>query len=143
MIKNIYQNSEIMAIIIYSNHEEEGIKFLTPNNFSQQLGYMKRPKGYIINPHVHIPFSREVFYTKEVLFIKKGKMRIDFYDNDQNYIESKILSQGDVILLAFGGHGIEILEETEIIEVKQGPYAGELDKNHFKPVEKSQVTFRE
>jgi hypothetical protein len=67
-----------------------------------------------------------------VLFIKKGKVRIDFYDNAQNYIDTRTLETGDIILLASGGHGFEMLEQTEMIEVKQGPYAGEdEDKTKF------------
>ena len=56
---------------------------------------------------------------------------MDFYDSDQCYLESRILEAGDVILLATGGHGFEVLEEIEMIEVKQGPYAGEVDKTRF------------
>jgi mannose-6-phosphate isomerase-like protein (cupin superfamily) len=96
---------------------------------------MKRPKNYVIPPHVHNPVQREVFYTKEVLFIKSGKVRVDFYDEDRNYLKSTILEVGDVILLAYGGHGFEMLEDTEMIEVKQGPYAGDQDKTRFEPVE--------
>lgn len=143
MIKSISINSKILAIILYANHDEEGIHFLTPENFTQQLGYMKRPKGYIIKPHKHIQFTREIVFTKEVLYIKRGKIRIDFYDDNQNYIESKILNKGDVILLAFGGHGIEVVEETEIIEVKQGPYAGTLDKSFFDPIDHSQIIIKD
>jgi len=73
------------------------------------------------------------------LFIKAGKVRLDFYDDEKNYLKSIILEEGDVILLANGGHGFEMLEETEIIEVKQGPYAGEMDKVRFEPIDKSQV----
>ena len=110
---------------------KEGIEFFTPNDFSQQLAYMNRPAGYKIAPHVHNKVQREVFYTQEVLFIKKGKVKIDFYDNDKNRIETRILETGDVIMLASGGHGFEMLEPTEMIEVKQGPYAGEDDKTRF------------
>ena len=85
---------------------------------------MKRPKDYVIPPHVHNPVTREVQFTQEVLFIKSGRVRGDFYDDNRNYLESRILNQGDVILLAHGGHGFEMLEESEIIEVKQGPYVG-------------------
>lgn len=80
---------------------------------------MKRPANYVIAPHVHNVLVREVQYTQEVLFIKSGRVRVDFYDDDKNYLESRILNQGDVILLAHGGHGFEMLEESEIIEVKQ------------------------
>ena len=103
---------------------------------------MNRPRGYVILPHVHNPVPREVEFTKEVLFIKSGKVRVDFYDDDKNYLESRVLNQGDVILLAFGGHGFEMLEPTEIIEVKQGPYAGEADKTRFTGIAADQVQIK-
>ena len=121
-------------MLLRTTYQAGGIQFFTPNDFSQQLAYMNRPEGYVIAPHVHNAVPREVQFTKEVLFIKSGKVRVDFYDDDQIYLESRILQQGDVILLAFGGHGFEMLEASEIIEVKQGPYAGEADKTRFTPV---------
>ena len=137
MIQKILHNGRLLSIIIKACYKKEGIEFFTPNEFSQQLAYMNRPKGYVIAPHIHNAILREVQFTKEVLFIKRGKLKIDFYDDDKNYLESHILETGDVILLAYGGHGIEMLEETEMIEVKQGPYAGEMDKIRFDLVVKS------
>ena len=130
-IYHIKHNEELLAIIISSNFKKEGIEFFTPNDFSQQLGYMKRPKGYKIKPHIHNDIPRSVNYTQEVLFIKSGKVKVNFYSNEKIYLESKILHQGDIILLAKGGHGFEILEDSEMIEVKQGPYSGEIDKTRF------------
>lgn len=137
MIQEFKHNNQILAIIISHQYSEPGIHFFTPNDLSQQLAYMRHPAGKIIQPHVHNPVPREVHYTQEVLFIKKGKLRVDFYSDQQVYLESRILSSGDVILLATGGHGFEVLEEIEMIEVKQGPYAGDEDKTRFenKPVE--------
>jgi mannose-6-phosphate isomerase-like protein (cupin superfamily) len=134
MIETILQGGRTLAMLLRSSYRAEGIRFFTPDEFSQQLAYMNRPQGYVIAPHVHNPVPREVQITKEVLFIKSGKVRVDFYDDDQNYLESRILNQGDVILLAYGGHGFEMLEASEIIEVKQGPYAGEGDKTRFQPI---------
>lgn len=131
MIEKVLIENEVYAIIIRATYEKEGISFFTPDDFSQQLGYMKRSKDYEIPPHVHNPVPREVTLTQEVLFIKSGKVRIDFYKQSMEYIYSKILEKGDVILLAAGGHGFTMLEESEIIEVKQGPYCGELDKVRF------------
>jgi hypothetical protein len=131
MIERIVSEEQELAVIIRHSFCKEGVEFITPSTYSQQLGYMNRPAGYVIAPHVHNPVPREVQFTKEVLFIKSGKVRVDFYDDDQNYLESRILYQGDVILLAFGGHGFEMLEASEMIEVKQGPYAGDADKARF------------
>lgn len=139
MIEQINHQGKLLALILRANYRADGIQFFTPNDFSQQLGYMNRPKGYVIPPHVHNPLAREVQFTKEVLFIKSGKVRVDFYDDNQNYLESRILNQGDIVLLAFGGHGFEMLEASEIIEVKQGPYAGEEDKTRFLPISSNLV----
>ena len=143
MIEVVLNDSKELALILRAGFRVPGIKFFTPNHYSQQLGYMNRPHGYVIPPHVHNPVPREVQFTKEVLFIKSGKVRVDFYDDDQNYLESRVLHQGDVILLAFGGHGFEMLEPTEMIEVKQGPYAGEADKTRFEPVAANQVRLKD
>lgn len=131
MIEKIEHKTQLLAIIIRSNFKKEGISFFTPDDFSQQLGYMKRPKGYIIDPHVHNHVERKVTLTQEVLYIKSGKIRVDFFSEEKEYIQSSILTQGDVILLAAGGHGFEIIENAEIIEVKQGPYCGDADKTRF------------
>jgi len=143
MVKQITHNNKILAIVIKRNFQKDGIEFFTPNEFSQQLAYMKRPAGYIIKPHIHNIVERKVEYTQEVLFIKRGKLRVDFYDDNRNYLKSIILTEGDVILLAHGGHGFEMLEDTEIIEVKQGPYAGEMDKVRFEPIDKAYIKIEE
>lgn len=138
--ERIIHQGNLIALIIRCNYHRPDITFFTPNDFSQQLAYMNRPKGHIIQPHVHNPVPREVVYTQEVLFIKSGRVRVDFFDDGHSYLESRILLQGDVILLASGGHGFEMLENAEIIEVKQGPYAGEEDKTKFDGISSEMVT---
>lgn len=132
-VEYIKHHHQILAIIIGHQFNEDGIRFFTPDEFSQQLAYMHHPAGKCIEPHFHNPVERSVVYTQEVLLIKKGKLKVNFYDEKQVFLFSRILSQGDVILLASGGHGFEALEEVEMIEIKQGPYQGEADKTRFKP----------
>ena len=139
MIEKITHNDKLLAIIIRSGFNKPGISFFTPDDFSQQLAYMRHPAGKEIPPHVHNPVPRQVHFTQEVLFIKRGRLRIDFYNDDRNYLESRIFEEGDTILLATGGHGFEALEELEMIEVKQGPYAGEKDKTRFEAVDKKKL----
>lgn len=128
------EKEQVAAIIIGRDFDKEGINFFTPEDFSQQLAHMRRPKGDVIMPHVHKINSRKVDLTQEVLFIKRGKVRVDLYTQEKKYFESVTLVAGDVILLAHGGHGFEMLEESEIIEVKQGPYTSvEKDKEKFGP----------
>ncbi|WP_216861962.1 hypothetical protein [Polynucleobacter sp. AP-Kaivos-20-H2] len=128
-----------MAIILSSQYKAEGIQFLTPSAYSQQLGYMNRPAGYKIQPHLHNVIARQVSLTQEVLIVKSGVVRVDFYSVNRIYLESAILSSGDIILLASGGHGFEILEDAEIVEVKQGPYSSDEDKIRFDGVDEEYI----
>jgi mannose-6-phosphate isomerase-like protein (cupin superfamily) len=139
MIENIIYHNHLLALIVSQKFDKPGIHFFTPNQLSQQLAFMRYPIGKVIQPHVHNPISREVQYTQEVLFIRKGKLRVDFYNNEQEYLESRILEPGDVILLVTGGHGFEVIEEVEMFEVKQGPYVGDQDKTRFIGVATEQV----
>lgn len=135
----IKKKDKTLAIIVRDDHQCDGIDFVTPGEYSQQVAYMHHPKGKVIAAHVHNLVHRNVVLTQEVLFIKKGKLRVDFYDEYKDYLESRILNAGDVILLVSGGHGFKALEELEMIEVKQGPYAGDADKERFEGVDDSEV----
>jgi mannose-6-phosphate isomerase-like protein (cupin superfamily) len=142
MIEKITHQEQQLGIIIRSQFKKDGIEFFTNDEDSQQLGYMNRPQDYVIAPHRHNLVPREVHLTQEVLYIRSGKVRVDFYTDKQQYLESRILYKGDVILLADGGHGFKMLEPTEMIEVKQGPYCGEQDKVRFDPVLDSDIILK-
>ena len=133
MVEQITYEKLIIAIIIRAEFEKDGIEFFTPSNFSQQLGYMKRPKGYSIEPHTHNIVERKVTHTQEVLHIKSGKVCISLFGNDHSFIKEVILSKGDTILLASGGHSLIMLEDSELLEIKQGPYLNDKDKVRFSP----------
>lgn len=138
-IERIESSNELLALIIRRNFADPGISFFTSSDLSQQLAFMQHPAGKVIQPHVHNSVPREVVYTQEVLFLRRGRMRVDFYEHDQTYLYSRVLDAGDVILLIKGGHGFEVLEEIEMFEVKQGPYAGDRDKTRFKGISATEV----
>jgi hypothetical protein len=142
MIEEVKHGNQLLGIIIRNNYSKDGVTFFTPDDFSQQLAFMKHPKGKIIPPHVHNVVKREVHYTKEVLFIRRGRLRVDFYDNSKSYLESRILEEGDIILLSDGGHGFTILEDIEMFEVKQGPFVGEMDKTRFLPITDPEINLK-
>ena len=142
LLEHVFEGEKLLAIILRTAFKKEGIDFFTPPDFSQQLGYMNRPKGYKIQPHIHKKIERTIRLTQEVLFIKKGLVRVDFYKSDKTYLISKLLNQGDVILLSSGGHGFEMLENSEIIEVKQGPFAGNIDKTRFEFVSENELDIK-
>ncbi len=141
-MKEIKYDNQLFAIIIPHDYHKPGISFFTPDELSQQLAYMEHHAGHDIVPHVHNSVRREVHYTQEVLVLRKGKLRVDFYDDDRNYIESHILEAGDIILLIRGGHGFKVLEDLEMFEIKQGPYAGEMDKTRFEGVSEENVRIK-
>lgn len=136
MLEEVRHNDSVLAVILRAGFNKPGVSFVTPDEFSQQLAYMQHPAGKIIQPHVHKPVKRELTSTFEVLIIKQGKLRVDFYTQDQDYLFSKVVSAGDTILLTdAGGHGFEALEELEMLEIKQGPFVEGADKIKFSPAE--------
>lgn len=138
-IKNyeeIRGGNELIAIILRANYSNKKTVFFSPPEFSQQLGYIVHKKGGVIEPHFHKEVHRNIIRTQEVLFIKKGKVSVNFYTPEKNFVASRQLNRGDIIFLCSGGHGFKMLKDSEIIEVKQGPYSGrEIDKELFKGIE--------
>lgn len=131
MIERIEVGGEEVAIIIRPVDTVDGISFVTPPESSMQIGMMRRPVGYKIAPHVHKKVVRRVSDTHEVLVIRDGRIRVNFYDHDRNVRQVCELEKGDIILLCGGGHGFEFLADADVVEIKQGPYAGDDDKERF------------
>lgn len=134
MINFIGETTNPYAIVIPNNYnfESNSIEFLTNPDSSQQIGVMHRTSGERIKPHKHNSIKRVISRTQEVLVIKSGKCKISIFDNEDLLIAEVLLSAGDIIFLAMGGHGIEVIEDVSIIEIKQGPYLGTDDKKYLK-----------
>lgn len=128
-----------LALIVRSSFDRPGITFFTPAEFSQQVAHMRHPAGKIIDAHVHNRVERQVAFTQEVLVVQRGKLRVDFYTAPGVYLESRVVTGGDVLLLVSGGHGFEVLEEVAMFEIKQGPHAGDGDKTRFPAVSSAQL----
>ena len=118
------------------------MRFFSSENDSQQLGYMKRDAGYVILPHCHNIIQREVNLTQEVLFIKEGILRVDFYNNKEKYLHSKIVNANDILILIKGSHGFKVLSPIEMLEIKQGPYKMLKDKIKFRPVNENIIKIK-
>ena len=142
MIIRIENKGILYAIIIDSNFSKPGVNFITPNESSLQIGCISQPQGKTIKAHYHKRTTRTLYYTNEVLILKQGRLRVDFYDNKKEYLESYILKAGDVILLESGGHGFKVLEDIEMVEVKQGPYVEDKDKDRFDGIKDKEVILK-
>ena len=130
-VKHIKDKDKVLAIVVKGEFKGDSIHFFSEKEYSQQLGYMKRPLGYKIPNHIHKPNERKIFLTQEVLFIKSGMILVEIYNREKVHIQSVVLVGGDIIHLIDGGHGIQFLQESEILEVKQGPYMEKEDKEIF------------
>ena len=129
--EKIMAEGKILAVVVRKDTLLEGVNFFTPQDFSQQLGLLVHEKGKKIKAHRHKQIKREITLTQEVLVVLEGKVKIDLYNENLEKIKTVIISDGDTILLAEGAHSIEIMEDSRIIEVKQGPYAGMDDKEYI------------
>lgn len=129
------KKGNLIAIVLPKHIDTKGATFFTPPHFSQQVGLLRHLKGVKIKPHAHKLVRRKIEITQEVLHIKKGKIAVFLYDEKKKYLAMRVLKKGDTILLAGGGHGIEVLQNSLILEIKQGPYAGVDDKEYL-PVKK-------
>ena len=127
--EDIKHNGSVIAKIFYRQPIQPGVHFYCENESSLQIGKQLRAKGEKIRPHRHRPVMVERKETlKEVLYIEKGKVKVTFYTDGWKEIGFRTLNIDDMVMLISGGHGFEILEETEMIEIKQGPYDPEATK---------------
>ena len=131
LIIEIKNKKILYALIIKKKRRfiKKGVDFLTKDQDLLQLGFINHKKNHYIKSHIHLKKPRIINYCTEVLLIEKGKVKIKFFDNNQSDIKKdKILTKGDIIILFQGGHGFKILEKTNMIEIKQGPYVEGKDK---------------
>ena len=132
-IEEVIVGGVLRAVVVRRGFQRPGVHFVTPPDWSQQVGYMSHPSGHQIPPHTHLPIHRDVRPTQEVLIVRKGQLRVDFYGEGRICLESRRLGDGDLIVLVSGGHGFEILADCEMIEIKPGPYSESEDKIRFAP----------
>ena len=143
MIQKILHKKKLIALIVKSKKIKKiGPHFVTPTNFTQQLGVINYPKNHFITPHSHKKHLRKIKNTSEILIIQKGILRVDFYNDKKKYIFSKILKEGDIIFLHESHHGFKIIKDCSIIEVKQGPYIQLTDKVLFKKVDEKKIKIK-
>ena len=143
MIEKIFHKKKLLALIVRGTYrKKKGITFFTPNESTQQFGYMKHKKKYIIKPHLHKKRITKILYTTEVILLLKGILRVDFYNDAKSYLFSKILKQNDIIMLVHGGHGFKILKEVEMLEIKQGPYSLIKDKIKFENIDEKKIKIK-
>ena len=143
MIEKITHKKKMLALIVRGRYRnKKGITFFTPNESTQQFGYMKHKKKHIIKPHLHQKRMTKILSTTEVILILKGELRVDFYSPKKKYLFSKVLKKNDIIMLVNGGHGFKVLKNIEMLEIKQGPYSISKDKVKFENINENKIKIK-
>jgi len=142
MIEEIRYKKKILGLIINHKKNDKKVNFYTPNNFTQQVGFIEHNKDAYIKPHTHNIFLRKIYKTAEVLIVNKGKIRVDFYLSKKKYLFSKIIKQKSIIVLIDGSHGFKFLKNSELIEVKQGPFNSKIDKKRFLAIDEKRIKIK-
>jgi hypothetical protein len=122
---------QALCILVHSTYMPDRTTFLTPPEYKQQVGFVVYPKNGEIPRHTHVPLERHIVGTSEVILVKKGRCLLDIYNDEQKLVATREMGPGDLMLMVGGGHGFRILEETILLEIKQGPYTGLEEKERF------------
>ena len=130
-VEQIAHNGKTLAYIIRAEVSPDKTTFLTPSDLKQQIGFIVYPAGGNIQRHVHRPLERHLIGTSEVIIVRRGRCEIDIYSDERDFVASRELRPGDIMLMVAGGHGFRMLEDTVLLEVKQGPYTGVDEKERF------------
>jgi len=139
----VLHKNKLFALIVRGKfRKKSGINFFTSKKATQQFGYMKHKKNHIIKPHNHNKRLTKILSTTEVILLLKGVLRVDFYDNKEEYLFSKIIKEKDIIMLVHGGHGFKVLKNVEMVEIKQGPYSLSSDKIKFDKVNEKEIKIK-
>jgi len=129
--EHIIAGGKLLAYVVRAELKPAKTTFLTPLESNVQVGYIVYPSGHTIARHVHRPVERHIVGTTEVLVVRKGRCEMDVYDDDRQLVATRELREGDLMIMVGGGHGFRMLEDTVLLEVKQGPYMGQDDKLRF------------
>lgn len=130
-IEFIEKSGKTIAIIIKATYSPDKTTFISPGTHEQQVGFVVYPAQGYIKAHKHVPFERHIKNTSETLVVRKGRTEASLYDDNEELIAERILEEGDILMLVSGGHGFRMLEDTVLLEIKQGPYSGLAEKEHF------------
>ena len=129
--EEVSAGGQTLALIIRAELAPPETTFLTSPDLNMQLGFVVYPAGGAVERHSHVPLERRIVGTSEVLVVRRGRCEMDVYDDERRLVSTHELRQGDVILMVGGGHGFRMLEDTTLLEVKQGPYTGLEEKTRF------------
>ena len=131
MIEHVTRDGRPLAYIVRAAPFPDHTTFMTPDESTLQVGYVVTPAGASIQRHAHLPVERRIVGTAEVLLVQQGRCEVEIYSEERDLVATHELRQGDILVMAAGGHGFRMLEDTVLLEIKQGPYPGVAEKERF------------
>lgn len=131
-IKNVIHNGQTYALFVTGKPQVDGAKFFTEQSDEFQIGILERGTGYEVKPHRHPARSDVVAGTSEFLYVQEGAAEVKVFDDEWNEIHKQIVSAGDFLVFFRGGHALTMLQETRLIEVKQGPFKGDKEGKEYR-----------
>tara|TARA_B100001250_G_scaffold152432_1_gene130888 strand:+ start:145 stop:576 length:432 start_codon:yes stop_codon:yes gene_type:complete len=142
MVKKIIYKKKLLAMILPEKKIfKPGVNFITPDHFALQLGFISHKSNTYIKPHTHRNYLRKIKKTTEILLIRKGSIRVDFYSG-KKYLFSNVVKKNKILVLLEGSHGFKILKNCSIIEIKQGPFSMALDKEKFNKIDEKYIKIK-
>lgn len=130
-VEAIGKEGKVFAYVMRDTPGEKKTTFLTPDEAIQQVGFVVHPAGAEVKRHYHLPLERSIVGTPEVLVVRQGRCEMDVYDDQHELVCTRELETGDIMVMVGGGHGFRMVEDTVLLEVKQGPYYGPDEKAYF------------
>lgn len=132
-VETLSADGKPAAYVIRGQTGPDETVFPTSADLTLQVGFVGRAQGQAVEPHVHHAVERTIRGTAEVLMVLSGRCHLDIFDSARAQVQTTTMSSGDVVLLVSGGHGFRMIEDTVLLEVKQGPYRGLSEKERFVP----------
>lgn len=125
-MKEIRSGDAIMARHITKDDIKPGLNFFSEDREFVQAGiWGSYEDGKKLSAHIHNRFERTADRTCEVLYVISGSLEARIYDLEENYADTVSVRQGEMLILLACGHGYRITSDnTTVLEVKNGPYAG-------------------
>lgn len=133
-IHEIKDGSVILARHITAQEwEKGGLNFFSNDEEFIQVGTWGYDNGKHLLAHEHNTVPRQTAITQETLYIKQGKIKATIYNLNREKVVQWIAHAGDIVILMRGGHSYDILaDNTQVLEIKNGPYPGaEKDRTRF------------
>ena len=134
MAEMITWRGNVIGLFLSHAHSPEKTRFLTADAEPLQCGIGIFKQGSRVEPHCHVSEPVLISEFPEFIMIRRGKAKASVYDPEGVLLRTLEMVPGDSLLLLRGGHAFEFLEDTELLEIKQGPYLGRDKMKHPLPV---------